>query len=275
MSQIFVYDITLPQNEIYPDKDTVIEKCFKDLCKKWVFQLEQGDETGYVHWQCRVSLIKKRRLDELKGKWCVGGHISPTSTAGSKEFSYVMKADTRMDGPWRDGEVRERPPLTRQLRNFLEFDPYPWQIQVEAICKNLDDRKITLILDPVGNIGKSIFCEFLEYYGFAYEIPPFRLMEDLMQCVMGVETSPCYIIDMPRAMKKDKLGEFYAGVECIKNGVAYDKRYAFKKKRFDRPQIIVFTNTIPDWEMMSMDRWDFWVMQQDMTLEKGILGASL
>ena len=56
-------------------------------------------------------------------------------------------------------------------------------------------------------------------------------------------------------MKKDKLGEFYAGIEMIKNGYAYDKRYSPTKVRFGRPNIIIFTNTLPEWSLMSLDRW--------------------
>ena len=71
-----------------------------------------------------------------------------------------------------------------------------------------DDRTIHLVYDPIGNAGKSIFCEWLEYHGHAYEIPPFRAMEDIMQCVMSIKTQKAFIIDMPRAMKKDKLENF-------------------------------------------------------------------
>jgi len=65
---------------------------------------------------------------------------------------------------------------------------------------------------------------------------------------------------MPRGMKKDKLGEFYSGIEVIKNGVAYDKRYSPKKLRFDRPAIVVFTNELPEFSLMSIDRWNVWEM---------------
>ena len=72
---------------------------------------------------------------------------------------------------------------------------------------------------------------------------------------------------MPRGMKKDKLGDFYAGIEVIKNGVAYDKRYTAKKTRFDRPRIFVFTNTLPVFELLSKDRWQVWEVK-DKTLHK-------
>lgn len=69
-------------------------------------------------------------------------------------------------------------------------------------------------------------------------------------------------------MKKDKLGQFYAGLECLKNGYMYDKRYSFKRRRIDRPQIWVFTNTLPAWELMSMDRWQVYEMTADFRLEE-------
>lgn len=261
-SQICTYDFTLSA-ALGHDHQNIID-VLKEWTKTYEFQLEQADD-GYKHYQGRFSLIKKRRLTEiakLLQPLLHGIHLSPTSTKAIEDGnSYCVKADTRIEGPWKhDDEVKV---LTRQLRHFLTLDLYEWQKEVMGLAQGIDDRSIKLIYDRFGNNGKSILSEFLEYRGLAYEIPPFRLMEDLMQCVMGVKTYPCYLVDMPRGMKKDKLGEFYAGLESIKNGTAYDKRYAFRKKRFDRPQVIVFTNVLPEMELLSRDRWEIYSMTQD------------
>jgi hypothetical protein len=100
----------------------------------------------------------------------------------------------------------------------------------------------------------------MEYEGLAEEIPPFRLMDDIFQWVATRPIKSAYIVDMPRGMKKDKLGDFYSGIEVIKNGVAYDKRYTAKKIRFNRPRIFVFTNTLPELNLMSKDRWVIWTI---------------
>lgn len=233
--------------------------------KKYVFQLEKGEETGYEHYQVRLHLIKKRRLTEIiaatKGFWGdYSRHWSVTSATVHEgaNFNYVLKADTRVCGPWKDSEYEEPPVLTRQLREFMEFEFRPWQDQVFNMVKELDNRSIKLIYDKKGNSGKSIFAEYLEYNRLAYELPPMRFMEDIMQCVMSVKSQKAYLVDMPRAMKKDKLADFYSGLEALKNGVCYDKRYSFKKRRMDRPQIVVFTNTLPSWDCMSPDRWEVW-----------------
>lgn len=266
---IYFVDFTIPRNESYSDSSDVIKVC-KEWFKKWVFQLERGDQSGYVHWQGRGSLIKKARVTSLYTKlFGPGAHISATSSNcldGGTQFSYVTKGDTRIDGPWKDSDP-EPPKRTRQLTGFLENELRPWQQQVLMWCHLTDDRSIRLIYDPVGNSGKSIFSEFLEYKRLAFEMPPFRQMEDILACAID-NIMPAYIIDMPRGMKKDKLGEFYSGLEALKNGVAYDKRYKFRKVRFDRPQVIVFTNVLPAFELMSKDRWCVYEMCDDYSLNK-------
>lgn len=263
-NQLATYDFTIPMDRMAVEQ---VKAKLHGWAKKWVFQGERGD-TGYEHWQGRLSLIKKRRIDELvaqMGPQFPGIHLSPTSSTVHRgsDFNYVMKEDTRISGPWKDTEYQEPAPFTRQLRRFLEMEKRPWQIKIREMAQRQDDRRVTLIIDKKGDSGKSVTSEWLEYDGIGYEIPPMNSMEDLMQCCMGIPPQQCYIVDMPRGMKKGKLSEFYSGIESLKNGTMYDKRYAFKKRRIDRPQIIVFTNTEPDYELMSKDRWEVWEMTRD------------
>ena len=65
------------------------------------------------------------------------------------------------------------------------------------------------------------------------ESPHFRLMDGIFQWVYSCPRKRFYVFDMPRGMKKDKLEDFYSGIEVIKNGIAYDKRYTANKIRFN------------------------------------------
>ena len=56
--------------------------------------------------------------------------------------------------------------------------------------------------DEYGNAGKSIFAEFLEYKGMAFEMPLLQSMEDLMQFANSFPPKRAYMIDMPRAISK-------------------------------------------------------------------------
>jgi len=244
----------------------------KGIAKHYVFQIEMGD-SGYRHYQGRLSLIKRRRKKEkhllLKlFKEKPPNYLEPTCSPEhyKGEAFYCMKEDTRIEGPWQDtDEVRV---LTTQMKIFNKLELRPYQSQLKEMAQHFDMRKIDLIFDPNGNIGKSLFSEYLEYCGLAEEIPPFRLMDDIFQWVCTRPIKPCYIVDMPRGMKKDKLGDFYSGIEIIKNGVAYDKRYNAKKIRFDRPRVFVFTNTLPEFSLMSKDRWNVWVIDEEFRMSQ-------
>ena len=267
--QLKRFDVTIPRDKYETWED--LHKKLIGWCSHFSFQLEKGD-TGYEHWQCRVQLIHKKTCPAMITNVipAITGHWSVTSNGvhpGPKQFAYVMKEDTRIDGPWDDTSlIQEKPPLTRQLRKFMDHDFYPWQKTAYDLVQEEDDRWIHLIYDQVGNVGKSILLEFMEYQGVAFEMPPMRHLEDIMEFAHSFPPQKAYIIDMPRGMKKDKLADFYAGLESIKNGVTYDKRYVGKKRRMDRPQVMVFTNTLPVFELMSMDRWRIHVMQPDKTM---------
>lgn len=239
----------------------------KGIAKKWVFQKEKGD-SGYVHYQGRLSLIKRRRrIEALRLFVTPPNYFQPTC---NPEFIrgdafYQIKKDTRIMGPWADTD--EIKTLTKQLILFKGMSLRPYQQRIYDECQIFDMRKINLIWDTTGNCGKSILAEFLEYEGLCEELPAMRLMDDIFQWVCSRPIKKCYLVDMPRGMKKDRLGDFYSGIEVIKNGVAYDKRYNAKKVRFDRPRVFVFTNCLPNLELMSRDRWVIWKITKDYDIE--------
>lgn len=262
---VFGYDVRWNADELTPDD---IKGMFEGVAKHYVFQLEEGD-SGYRHYQGRISLIKKRRKNQvLKLFVTPPNYCAPTTNPEyyRGDAFYQMKKDTRVEGPWTDKD--EVKTLTKQLKMFKGYALRPYQERILEECKTFDMRKINLIWDTTGNCGKSILSEYLEYEGLAEEVPPFRMMDDIFQWVCSRPIKKAYIVDMPRGMKKDRLGDFYSGIEVIKNGVAYDKRYNAKKKRFDRPRIFVFTNTLPSLKLMSKDRWVIWRINEDFEVEE-------
>lgn len=261
-AQCHVWDITAPADGVAVGD---VHRCLRPLCKKYVFQLERGEEAtdlhpeGYLHYQGRVSLFKKDRPAGAAATLSKSGlqcHVTPSSGNSLKgDAFYVMKQQTRVEGPFKDEDYADPPPKTRQVQVIEDNGLRPWQQSIKEIVEPYNDRHIHMVVDTTGNHGKSTFLEWMEYKGFAYEIPTMRLMEDIMQCCMSIAAQKCYMIDMPRAMKKDKLADFFSGIECLKNGVMYDKRYKFKKRRIERPQVVVYTNQMPNFSYLSSDRW--------------------
>ena len=157
------FDVTMNMNtyKVIDDLRPILDETFK----KWVCQHEQG-EGGYEHWQIRGLLFSRMRLNQVITNFPAleGAHWSITSERASRTFSYVMKADTRVEGPFRNDDEK-KPPLTRQLRQFLELDMYDWQKWIIESVKDVDNRCIKVVLDEIGNNGKSIIAEYLEYKG--------------------------------------------------------------------------------------------------------------
>jgi len=270
MSQVVGYDFTLKAEGLPHEK--VID-FLKEWCKEWVFQLETGDDNGYLHYQGRCRLIKKRRPCELKLKWhkeMPGIHISPTTNDiyKEKEFSYVLKADTRKEGPWSSKEEAERKANTWQNQEFEQWGLLPWQEILVTMAKTRERRIIDVIYDPNGNIGKTSLCEYMWHHDIGMPVPPMVTSEDILQFVFGHQNKLAYLIDMPKAMKKERLAGFYAGIESLKGGFIYDKRYTGRCTYMNAPRVFIFTNTLPDRGLLSEDRWTIWSINHKNELVK-------
>lgn len=112
-----------------------------------------------------------------------------------------------------------------------------------------------------------MFSEDVEYRGLAEEIPPTcDRAEDLIQFVYCMPTTKAYTFDLPAALPKKHMRQFYTGLECLKNGFLYDKRYAGKKRRINRPTIMIFANTLPLFNLMAPDRWTCWYITPNKEL---------
>lgn len=255
-----VFDFTFSAEGLEMD---TIREFLKENCKKWSFQLEQG-ESGYLHYQGRVSMQGKKRLSYMIKHFSLGksSRWSKTSNENRDNDFYVTKDESRVEGPWKDTDVARYEP--RQVREITKWRP--WQIKVAGMINVWDTRSIHLIVDEGGNIGKTMLALKLRTEGLACYIPYVKEYRDIMRMVMDQPKLGAYMIDLPRALKKDHQREMWAALETVKGGYAYDDRYHFKDEVFDSPNIFVFTNKLPDTEYMSTDRWKFWKVN-NMTWE--------
>jgi len=270
---LYVWDFTFhTDDDKKADDKTALMTHIKARAKHWAFQLEAGKETGKLHYQGRVSLkTKTRKPSNQFGDLKI--NFSPTTNCNSDNDLYVMKEDTRIEGPWTDKDKEIYIP--RQIREIKELRP--WQKLVVDSRLIWDTRKINIIYDPQGNHGKSILKTYIGVYGLGRSLPFTNDYRDIMRMVMDTEKKPLYIIDIPRALRKDQLYQFFSAIETIKDGYAYDDRYSFREEYFDCPVIWVMMNAIPETEYLSKDRWVFWSFNNENgNLEQGLnVGASL
>lgn len=262
--QCAVWDLTAHGDR--NDFDTM-KNFFIKHTKKWAFQKEQGQQTGYVHWQCRFSLNAKLTENGVKALLLDSDieafHVTPTSANATKGAAlYVIKAETRIDGPWTDKDPAPIP-TTRTSRKLDELGLLPWQNEIMNQTLDYNDRQIHCVVDKDGNNGKGALCKWAYVKGFAQLIPPFNSYGDLIQFAFSRPRASLYFIDMPRAMPKKNLFEMYQGIESLKDGYMFDKRYRGQFELIDEPNIVVFTNTPPKKRYLTRDRWRVWTIHED------------
>jgi len=255
MSAIYIFDFTLKADGIQFDEVII---ALRKICKKFTFQLEEGKEE-YRHYQGRISLKTKLRLNQMikVQPWINHAHFTCTSAEGAQDVEYVTKEESRIAGPWNEKTHTFIP------KHVANIKLKPWQSSVIELCKTYEKRKIYVIIDKSGNIGKSTLCTYIRCHGLGRIIPPLNDAKDIMQMVCCMGESPAYLIDMPRALEKKKLNQMYTAIETIKSGYAYDTRYKFTEKIFNIPNLIVFTNVVPDLKLLSIDRWELLTVIDD------------
>lgn len=265
--QLRRWSLTIQDNETFDlenNKDELRKK-LSDILEaitkpKWIFQLERGAREKKLHFQGRLTTKNPTRPSELISKlpdYMKHAQFRIESKEEASTF-YCMKTDeTFVEGPWSD---KDKPLyVPRQIREIIDL--HPWQKQIIELAAVWDTRSIHVIFDTIGNNGKSTLCTYMGVNRTAKLLPFCNDYRDILRMTYDVGVFKCYLIDMPRAICKERLYQFYAAIETIKSGYAYDDRHVFKDRYFDCPNVIVFTNTLPDFNLLSLDRWHVWTIK--------------
>lgn len=197
-------------------------------------------------------------------------HVSRTSNACKNDEFYVMKEETRLDGPWTDAMVaKPRGKVPRDIAHLNSVGLRLFQQRILEQVSIYEPDLVDVIVHPKGMAGKSIIVKKICFDGMGEELPFCNDFRDLMRMAYDVQIAysrahlkdcPAFFIDMPRATNKTKLYQLYAAIENLKRGKAYDDRYSYKRCYFDPPRVFVFTNTKPDMSLLTYERWRLWTI---------------
>lgn len=247
--QLYRWFVTLPRSLDDNISASQISQHLKSFCKKFTFQLEKGDETGYEHWQMEISLITKEYMQSVKNLlgWSKA-HIEPTKDYFAA-VNYCKKNETRLEGPWTEKSKFIKTPKLK----------HKWQTDLlEEVHREPEYRKIIWICDKIGGIGKTDFClNMYDLHGatvfnngkfadIAYALP---------------EDPKIVIFDLPKTLE-ERVN--YTAIEAVKNGFVFSGKYESSVKRFDKPHVIVMANFEPDYDGLVKDRWEVRIINKDL-----------
>lgn len=281
---ISCFDLTIPYERYFDtqlNEGKVLPEEIKDIirphCKAWAFQLEQGEKTGYLHYQCRFSLHSRKRKSQATRFFCnlfdqlvAGINVSPTAKENSKNFFYVTKEETRVAGPWTDKDPSEHIPS-----HLLDHKPwYPWQkTMLDEWNKPPDHRQINIIVNKPGGVGFSWFCN---YWAVRQEIGLITLQTEAKHILRSVycldkakKSRKVYVVDLPRAVRlggtgfrrdanREKFAQMFTAIEQFKGGYTEEDRYKTDPRFIEIPHVWVSMNGLPPVEDLMPDRWRIW-----------------
>lgn len=222
--------------------------------KKYVFQLERGDETGFDHYHIYVELKKKQRMTEIK-KW-IGDFphldkIKNTRKDIDRTQGYCQKIETRMEGPWFFNLKAKYQGQDLPKKEDL----YPWQKEILEICLSTNsDRLVHWYWEPTGGVGKSTFAKYLAWHhGDTVCVTTASKSADILTCAN--ENYQSYVFDFPRT-----LGPTFCpfnAIEQLKNGMISDAKLKKECRNIItwKANVVIFSNHPPDTDKLSSDKW--------------------
>jgi len=192
-------------------------------------------------------------------------HWSPTHAKG--KFTYVMKLDTRIAGPWMDQDTAaEAKAEVKTPAGIVNLKLFPWQAEMVKHINEYPaegDRTVWVILNPAGKCGKSTLQTYLQHMNLAMPIPEVSKPEQIGAWCFKFPHR-CYTIDLVRGYKGKS--EIWRAIEGIKDGLVVEHRYSPQIKRIDRPMVLVFTNEMPNLDWLTRDRWRVYCIDPEMEL---------
>lgn len=78
-----------------------------EFCSYWVYQIERCPTTGRLHVQGYAEFSRQVSLNDITG-WLPGAHVEPRRGSQAQAREYCMKEDSRVEGPWEDGEPNQQ-----------------------------------------------------------------------------------------------------------------------------------------------------------------------
>lgn len=239
----------------YGSKGTRFEKwilLMETKLEKLAFQQEVCPLTQRVHLQGCFTMKKKGRpITELKMH---GAHYELQRGTDFQAVAYAQKLETRLaDGvSYQKGYAR---PITLVTYEMLRADQ---QIIADTFATHAawNNRVVNWFYEPDGAWGKSFLGKYLVdqrgalmlagshkdlLYGYAAYVKKHGGAPDIV------------VFDIPRV---NVGGISYRGIEDIQNGCFFSPKYEGEMIRADAPHICVFSNTAPEEDKLSADRWN-------------------
>lgn len=224
------------------DMNIIIGKCEKNS-SKYSIGREVG-ESGTKHLQGYIELQVKKRFSFMKELLGARAHIEGCKGSRQDNLEYTQK-DKDFEQNFEEKIYVQ--PLNKDFLNIKKLmDDYDFP---------KGDRKINVVIDPIGCKGKTEFCRWacIEYDDIIVTGGKAADMKNqIVEFKKKMSKCPKYLlIDCPRSGKLD-----YQGLEEVKNMLFYSGKFEGGMIVGNKPFVCIFMNEEPKFHKLSEDRWN-------------------
>lgn len=144
----------------------------------------------------------------------------------------------------------------------------PWQQQVADTEKVHESYKVNVLVDEIGGVGKTTLVKWLTAKKLAFEIQAtHRNPWKMLSTAYSSPDSKMYMFDLPKRIKKAKLGRFYDAITHIKRGDFYKNRRCLKEREINPPVVWILCDTMPDLTHLSAPKWALWKVENEQLIK--------
>ncbi len=129
-----------------------------------------------------------------------------------------------------------------------------WQQHLfNCLVEKPNPRRIFVIVDPVGNSGKSFFVtNYCRLYPNTTVLLSNTREADMFYNASNYAERRVVLLDISRS---ETQSINYGAIEALKNGFFVNSKYRSCSVDGPPPHLVIFTNSEPKYEALSMDRW--------------------
>ena len=273
-------------NNYTPEDVQLFKDFIETQCSIGAFQSELGETRKTPHLQGFFVTFEKRRFTSFKlsekTHWeLMRGSVPENINYCLKAKGFDAKAGVRFlhncDMP---KESRMKHLLHRKTPVLDDSELFAWQKRVcDTVIQTPDDRIIYYKYDQ-GNTGKSQLVKKLvmEYEALSLDGSKTNMAYTIMDFYNKKGFfPPVIVVDIPRSQSarwssENDGGQSYSGIEAIKNGVFNSTKYESQMITMPTPHIFIFSNTEPNPNLFTKDRWRIEEIQlspeEELTLQR-------
>ena len=225
----------------------------------WIFREEVAPTTRRIHGQGMLRLNPGLNLEQLRS-YLPGAHLEFNANE-EDSVEYIIDDDKdklflqytgRQPRSLRNGSV----PIPFIGQGIIKPEQlYEWQNELlEEIQLTPDARTIVWYVDKDGGNGKTAMLKHLTHYHGAAWTRGGTTGDIAFAMAPMLQSTRICIIDYARGTDPEEIN--YEVIENLKDGIMTSNKYKSTNLNFERKHVIVFANFEPQFDKLSLDRWD-------------------